>query len=149
MMRTMKRDILAHLAYWLCILLSIGVCLHARSQQEQTPPRISVDNARRLVDEVVKVHNPGATVSATQGNLDPEFYVFGATWPNPTGSPMIGYFAVNPWTGDVWDFNACKHLESRSLKKLQDGIRKKSGIGRSMYLKLRTKSPLCIGSNDR
>jgi hypothetical protein len=80
--------------------------------------------------------------------LDPEFYYFAATRASGTGSPMVGYYAVNPWTGDVWDVNGCNRIESSSLKKRQREIRRQSGIRNSVYEKLRVKKPLCIGSSD-
>ena len=60
--------------------------------------------------------------------FDRDFLYFAATWPNPSGSPMIGYYAVNPWTGDVWDVNACKLYEVGNLKKRWDDVRKRSSI---------------------
>ncbi len=128
------------LAPGIVVCLAVGASL-VRAQ----PPRqkISIDNARRLVYEIVKVHNPGADLISSPRSFDRDFYFFAATWPNPTGSPIIGYFAVNPWTGDVWNSAGCEHLTSKSLRKLQNDIRRRLHFGAGDYAKLRAKRPVC------
>ena len=37
----------------------------------------------------------------------------------------LGWFDVNPWTGDVWDVVLCKHLTTPALRKKQDEIRQR------------------------
>jgi hypothetical protein len=133
----------AHRAYVICLLLCIGAYPVAGSEQDQRLPRIGATAAMALASEVANAHGP-VTLTENQRAFDPDFYYFAATWPNPTGSPVAGHYAVNPWTGDVWDADGCKRLESPSLKKLQDVVRRKSGLGRSVYSKLRAKRPLCI-----
>jgi hypothetical protein len=127
-------------ALWL-VLLTLTVSVSAGSPKHE-PRKINVQEARKLAYEAVKVHNPGADLSSTPRGDDPDFYFFAATWPNPAGSPVIGYFAVNPWTGDVWD-EGCRRLESPSLKKLQAQIRKRFGFRKGKYLELRAKKPVC------
>jgi len=126
----------------LFLLLCVGFCASVAPGQERPSPRVSVEDARRLVYEAVRTRGPGITVSETRA-LDANFYFFDATWPNPTGSPMIGYFAVYPWTGDVWDYNACRRLDSSGLRKLQQEIRRSSGIGR-VSASLRNRKLICI-----
>ena len=139
----MKHQSPVYRAAGVCLLLWIGDYLIAGSEQDQSPRRISATDAMALASEVANAHGP-VTLSENQRPFDPDFYYFAATWPNPTGSPVAGHYAVNPWTGDVWDADGCKRLESPSLSKLQDAVRKKSGLGRSVYSKLRAKRPLCI-----
>ena len=62
---------------------------------------------------------------------------------------MVGYFAVNPWTGDVWDVDGCRRLDSDALRKRREAIRRKSGIPKAAYARLRDKKPLCIDSKER
>ena len=49
-----------------------------------------------------------------------------AWWPNPHGSPVLGYYAVNPWTGDVWDVMGCKRISSPAIQAEQRSILKRS-----------------------
>jgi|SRR5208283_5912598 len=129
------------------VLASLAVALAVFGTPGAQPrdKRISLDEGRELASEIVKVHNPGPGVSLTSSprGFDPDFYFFCATWPNPTGSPVIGYFAVNPWTGDVWNADDCEHLTSKSVQKTQADIRKRFHFKREEYAKLREKMPLC------
>jgi uncharacterized iron-regulated membrane protein len=145
----MRLDLLRY--RWVAgFLLLFSIAAHSGSApQERVQARIAVDSARRLVYEAVSVHNPGAAVSQVGDEYGPEFYNFDATWPNTTGSPMIGYFSVNPWTAEVWDDHSCRRLVSPRLKKLQDRIRRESGIQGAVDAKFREKKPLCIGPHDR
>lgn len=111
--------------------------------------RINVQSARELAYLAVKDHNLGVTLTEAPRPLDPDFYYFGATWPNPSGSPVIGYFAVNPWTGDVWDANGCTRYTSKELNVAQKAIRKRSRIEGQDYSRLRARRPLCIEHNAR
>jgi hypothetical protein len=118
--------------------ISVGTATAQPSEE-----KIGVEEARRLVYEIVKVHNPGASLTNSPRPFDPDFYFLAATWPNPTGSPIIGYFAVNPWTGDVWNSAGCEHVTSRPLEKLQQVIRKRSHLKKEEYARLGAKKPMC------
>jgi len=144
----MKTTVAKSCAVAVWCLIGFNVYPQSGSGQERSSRRVSIDTAKKLVYEAIKTHNRGADVSETEKSPDPAFYFFQATWPNPKGSPVIGYFAVNPWTGDVWDFGACRRLDSRSLRKLQEEARKLAGIT-TVNEDLRDKRPLCIGHGDR
>lgn len=125
------------------LVLLIAAALVGTAVAQPPDRKIDIEEARKLVYEVVKVHNPGASVTSSPRAFDPSFYFFAATWPNPAGSPMIGYFAVNPWTGDVWNAAGCEHLTSKSIERLQQDIRRRSHFKREDYTKLRAKKPMC------
>ncbi len=56
----------------------------------------------------------------------PGFYWFEATAAVPdNASPVLGHFAVNQTTGDVWDSVSCERLTSPDLTKLQRRMRKR------------------------
>jgi hypothetical protein len=74
---------------------------------------------------------------------DPEFIHLDAEWPNPSGSPHIGNFAVNPWTGDAFDADGCKRLSTPLIRKMQKAIRKRSALSAKEYGALRAKKPGC------
>jgi hypothetical protein len=107
--------------------------------------RISLEEGRKLVYAIVAVHDPNheVDISRVDNPYDVQFYYFEASWPNPAGSPHLGNFAVNPWTGDVFNADGCERLTSPSLKKLQDAIRKRSRLTREEYVRLRAKKPIC------
>jgi hypothetical protein len=113
-----------------------GVSAPAKKQ------RINVGVARKLVYEAIRIHNAGATLIESPRDFDSEFYFFAATWPNPTGSPIIGYFAVNPWTADVWAARICERLTSPQIKTFQERIRRKLGLKEGDYRRLGEKTPM-------
>ncbi len=71
----------------------------------------------------------------------PDFYQFEITWDNPNGSPMIGHFAVNRSTGDVWKLVVCRRMDSADLKRLQRSMRKRIGLSPKQLRELGAKAP--------
>ena len=128
---------------WIACIPIVG------GQAEGRAPKISRASARALVYEAIKQNNPGAVVSEIGDEIAPDFYNFDVISHAVKASPMVGYFCVNPWTADVWDFHACKRLESASLRRLQERVRKQAGIPKNVQEKLRDQRPLCIGPNER
>jgi hypothetical protein len=76
--------------------------------EETGRPRISLEEARRLVYMLVKEHNRDAEVSRIKDPYDADFYYFEVIVSNPVASPVIGHYAVNPWTADVWNPASCE-----------------------------------------
>jgi len=105
--------------------------------------KIGIKEARILAYDAVKLHNPGADITSRPRGFDPDFFYFEATWPNPTGSPIIGYFAVNPWTGDVWDAGLCERVISADIKTRQEQIRKRTKLKKEDFEKMHNKRPRC------
>src|SRR2546429_373460 len=68
-------------------------------------PKLSVLEGSQLVREALSPNDPAGIVkvSQVQNKYDSDFLYFEATWPNATGSPHLGNFAVDPLTGDVID----------------------------------------------
>ena len=129
------------------VLLYAAMAVHAVSDPDSGPRKLTVDEAQELANQPASAHGP-VDLTESPRPLDRVFYYFAATWPNPTGSPMAGYYAVNPWTGDVWDVSGCKRLDSETLRKRRDAIRRESGVSKAAFARLRDKRPLCIGPND-
>jgi hypothetical protein len=103
---------------------------------------ISVSEARTLVRDALDGRGKEIYINENHRPDDPDFFFFEATWPNPTGSPVIGYFAVNRWTGDVWD-QGCRSFSSWSIRARQAQIREKAGIPTAVFRELHTKRPIC------
>jgi hypothetical protein len=81
--------------------------------------------------------------SNMSSNFSPPFLVFqGASKPPAEGS--FGYFAVNPWTGDVWNLWGCHRLSTPALRKSQAAIRERLGREElKQYTRLRRLKPTC------
>ena len=75
--------------------------------------------------------------------FSPPFLVFqGASKPPSEGS--FGYFAVNPWTGDVWNLWGCHRLSTPALRRSQAEIRQRfSPAELQQYVRLRRLKPAC------
>jgi len=120
-------------------LLSIALpCL-----AEAAPKRITLGEGRQLVYETIRVHDPGhlVNVSPADNGQDPDFLHFEATWPNPGGSAHLGNYAVNPWTGAVYDADTCELLGSPSATKLRGAIQKRLRLSKQEYAKQKALRP--------
>ena len=74
----------------------------------------------------------------------PDFITLQAEVPHPeVGRVEMRYFAVNPWTGDVWDAMACVHVTSPAIKKKQDEIWKSSKLPDEARRFLQARTPAC------
>lgn len=73
----------------------------------------------------------------------PFFVYYGMTELPAEGA--FGYFAVNPWTGDVWALWGCRRLSTPALRKSQAEIRRRfSPKETRQYARLRRLKPECI-----
>jgi hypothetical protein len=76
------------------------------------------------------------------GQSDADFYLYEATAQHPRGgSPVIGQFAVNKGTADVWRLCICKKLHSASLTRAQREIREKARVKTNEFQRLTVKAP--------
>jgi hypothetical protein len=125
------------------MLVVVGLSLMG-SQAQTGRQRISVDEARRLAQDAVKLHNAGAALIESPRTFDPNFYFFAIVSNNRDASPIVGYLAVNPLTGDVWSVAGhCERLTSSALKKAQDQIRGRFRLTDTEYERLRAEMPIC------
>lgn len=107
-------------------------------------PRMSFEEARGLVEEAMKAHHPGAVLEFIPGLSTPDFYRFEALSHSQVASPVVGFFAVDTRTGEVWDVAGfCKRVTSPSLEALQQRIRKRFEISPEQYERLRSQKPVC------
>jgi hypothetical protein len=59
------------------------------------------------------------------------------------GIVAMRYFAVNPWTGDVWDPFGCTRITSPEMKRKQDEIWKSSKLPAEARQVLEARAPAC------
>lgn len=122
----------------------IVLCLSVSSRAAELPWKIDEPTAQRLAAEGHYGSDRGLEFFDYDGNLSPPFFVFyGLTKPPVEGS--FGYFAVNPWTGDVWNLWGCRKLSTPALRKSQAEIRRRFMREElKQYAKLRRLKPDCI-----
>ena len=73
------------------------------------------------------------------------FLFFTVVWEGVTnGSVVVGNYAVDPYTGDVWSATtSCREETNKSLNALQTKARASLHLSASQYHQLKTKGPLC------
>ncbi len=111
-------------------------------------PHLAIEQAKRLVISALEENRATKlqkfNLELMKNSLDPTFYFFEATWSNAKGgSNIIGHYAVDPQTGDVWSGIVCDKITSPSLRRLQRSIQSRLGITPSTYRKLRRPGPMC------
>jgi hypothetical protein len=79
------------------------------------------------------------------------FYFFTGTWDNPEpGSVIVGMFAVDRATADVWYSNvACEAARSSKLQRLQAQTRRALGLTEREYKVLKRSRPLELDETVR
>lgn len=104
---------------------------------------LTADEARRLVIRALQPAQrslPGLELSASYDV--PGFYNFAALWDPPDQeSPVVGFFAVNRATGDVWEMVLCTKRTSAELRRLQDELRKRIGLTGDELRKMTDEAP--------
>lgn len=132
-----------------CRIALVAVLLPFGSGAESVSPSIRRAEAKELVAEAIKMNNAGADILSYANPRESAFYFFVATWPNPRGSPIIGYYAVNRHTGDVWETGGhCTRIYTSSLIAMQSTIQKRLKLGQSAISRERERRPLCSAGED-
>ncbi len=115
---------------------------------------ISERIARKLVQQaLVALGEDGHRVhiGPWQYYWAPEFYTFQAWRPgNDNGGVSVlqtYYFAVNPWTGDVWDAMGCTRITSLAIQNEQESISKRYRLPAEVQEAIRNKSPADCSAN--
>jgi hypothetical protein len=77
--------------------------------------------------------------------LSSKFMFFIVTWEGtPNGSVVVGNYAVDPYTGDVFSATReCYEERNKRLAALQVRIRAKLHLSQAEYRRLKTRGPLC------
>jgi len=73
------------------------------------------------------------------------FWYFTVTWQGvPHGSVVVGSYAVDSLTGDVFSGAAsCSEINDEALRAFQLQLRSKLHLAKTDYLRLKTDGPLC------
>jgi len=115
---------------------------------------VSWEEAQQLVSKALEQGDatklPGfALQQEPDDTYYPGFYNFSALWNNPGGNNVIGFYAVDRATGDVWSADECKQFNSAPLKKLQKAIRWRLEMDDKLYRKLKRPGPMCSRGEPR
>jgi len=109
---------------------------------------LSLEEAKKLVLEALPRKARSLPKLSLEGGLDsayPGFYIFSAMWAGPPdGSVVIGSYAVDSSTGDVFDpASECTEISTPALRKLQEKLRSRIGLSDSAYQKIKGRGPMC------
>ncbi len=110
---------------------------------------LSEEEARELLTKALEPGGapklPGYSLEKTSTIPEgtPDYYSFQALWDNPQGVAVIGNYAVDARTGDVWSGTVCRALSSRPLRVLQGVIRKRIGLADQLYQQIKRPGPMC------
>lgn len=107
-------------------LILLGLSLNCvRALADEIPQKIDTTEAQDLTYEVTKKHNPDKGSLEYSGlSRHERFFTFQGLGP-VAGS--YGFFAVNPWTGDVW---ALSTLAERISELSSNAVRR---VGRTPW----------------
>ena len=127
----------------LVFLLAIGI-----SATETSGKKITTDQARSLVMAALTGEQRRLPEVAAEPYDAPDtskFLFFTVTWEGtPKGSVVVGNYAVDPYTGDVFSATiGCHEEKNKNLQALQMRIRATLHLSESGYQRLKTKGPLC------
>lgn len=115
---------------------------------EPKPRTITMNEAKELVSAMLRTDDwtnlPGFVIADPSIMPEfPDFYMSDPYWDNPGRSVLVGHYAVERTTADVWSFPVCGRYRSPMLTKLQQACRNRIGMTSAVYEKLRKPGPSC------
>jgi len=122
--------------------LAISMCLTATTSGRLIGDKV----ARKLASEALAVRGinvRGFVLVPYVNDSAPDFYSYQALAQSSNSNGSLGFFAVNAWTGDVWNIDTCSRVSSPALQKDQQSILKRSGMSPLAATTLRERSPGC------
>jgi hypothetical protein len=133
-------------AFALIILVSLSI-IGIRAT-EAPSKRVTPAQARELVLASLTPEQKRLPKVGAEQYDDPnstKFLFFTVFWEGtPKGSVVVGNYAVDPYTGDVFSATiGCEEEKNKNLQTLQTRIRTTLHLSRAEYQRLKTKGPLC------
>jgi hypothetical protein len=87
---------------------------------------------------------PGFALDGFDSPSIPGFHLFEAVFANPEpGSAMVGSWAVDVRTGDIWSAIVCREMTSPATRVMQRQLRARLHISQARYRLLRRPGPMC------
>src|SRR5262249_10031234 len=111
--------------------------------------QVTIEEARELVIAAQLQHArrlPGFSVDASRDLAYPRFLELWVHWDGPPGGSVnIGFYDVDPRTGDVWSATSCWEEHTRRLARLQKRLRRRIGLSDELYHRVKSIGPYCEG----
>jgi len=101
------------------IILGCVFCIHQANAAEMSK-KIDAHLAHELAKLSLDYHNKGGALEFAPKASDNDFFVFQGIGTQST----FGWYAVNSWTGDVWNTMSCQRLSNPELRVEQEKIKK-------------------------
>jgi hypothetical protein len=132
----------------LTIFFLIWLCTTTAEAVDPPQSRITLDQATALVMASLTAQQRRLPKLAVEPPYPPgpsRFLFFEVTWEGiPNGSVVVGNYAVDPYTGDVFSSTmSCYEEKNKRLKALQARIRATLHLSQSDYRRMKTDGPLC------
>ena len=128
-------------------LLIIAFSVSSACATGASPNKIDLAQAKALVMASLTTKERRLPSLAVDPDDDPssKFFFVSVTWAGtPNGSVVVGNYAVDPYTGDVFSATmACHEEKNKRLDALQRQVRATLHLTQAEYQKLKTKGPLC------
>jgi len=132
------------------VLLLLAVSFYSATglAGEPAKSKVTVEQARALVMASLTPQQRQLPKVEAEHFDDPHptrFLIFTVVWKGlPKGSVVAGAYAVDPYTGDVFEANQeCTEVKNKRLEAIQAQVRAKLHLSQSEYQRLKTKGPLC------
>lgn len=129
----------------LMLLTSVLLLTATGVQGQETAPAVSEDLAHKLAVSTLTQNArrlPGMRFDREQTPHAEGFYWFEVTANVPDeASPLLGYFAVNKRTGDVWNPVQCRKLASTAIRHFQKQLRQKGAISAAEFHRIAADAP--------
>jgi hypothetical protein len=132
----------------IALLLLVSLSAIEVSAAEAPDKKITTAQARALVLASLTPDQKRLPKVGAEQYDDPNssrFVFFTVFWEGtPKGSVVVGNYAVDPYTGDVFSATiGCEEKKNKKLQALQRQIRATLHLSQSEYQRLKTKGPLC------
>jgi hypothetical protein len=132
------------------VIVLLLFCLYAATARAGEPPKhkVTTGQARALVMASLTAEQrrlPKLEAEQYDAPGSSKFLFFAVTWEGtPKGSVVVGNYAVDPYTGDVFSATiGCYEEKNKRLWALQAQVRATLHLSQSEYQQLKNKGPLC------
>jgi hypothetical protein len=128
---------------WVTLALATTIPHCAAAQPSAVAWKLDGQEAQKLAAATGHVKFP-EDLDFQDRMTGPSFFIYyGVNQPPAEGG--FGFFAVNRWTGDVWDLWGCHELSTLALRKSQRQIRRRfTRHELKQYSRLAQLKPGCI-----
>ncbi len=127
--------------FMVCFLVTTTA--YADTPQTSIPFKLDANAALKLVEMIRDPAKTGDTLKNVTKN-DPNSDKF--FWVNEQTNDFIDVWAVNPWTGDVWNIWSCEKFSNKRARKAQVEIRQRfTAEEMKKYKYLTALMPDCYG----